>query len=55
METSVGVGLNLKTVHLSTFGGDQDSPLSTLGAIEYDSLSTLEEGNLLDFRRQNVI
>ena len=48
METGVGVGLDLKTVHLATFGGDQDGTLGTLGAIEHDSLCTLEEGDLLD-------
>ena len=48
VETGVGVGLDLKTVHLATFGGDQDGTLGTLGAIEHDSLCTLEEGDLLD-------
>ena len=55
MPTGVGVSRNLKTVHLATLGGDQDGTLGTLRAIEYDSLRTFEEGDLLDFRRKHVV
>ena len=55
METGVGVGLDLKTVHLATLGGDQDGTLGTLGTIEHDGLSTLEEGDLLDLRRKHIV
>ena len=55
METSIGSGSNLETVNMATLGGDEDGTLGTLGTIEYDSLCTLEEGDLLDFRRQHVV
>ena len=55
VETRVGVSLDLQAIHLATLGGNQNSTFCTFGAIEYDSLRTLEEGNLLDFRRQHVV
>ena len=45
----IRIGLNLKTVHLTTLGRNQDSTLGTLRAIENDSLCSFEEGNLLYF------
>ena len=55
METSVGIGLNLKAVHFATLGSNQDGTLGTLGTIEYDGLCTLQEGHLLDLTRQHVV
>ena len=55
METSVGIGRNLKSVDLAALGSDQDGTLGTLGTIEHNCLSTLQEGNLLDFRRKHIV
>ena len=55
MPTRIGVDVNLKAVHLAALGGNHNSTFGTLGTIEHDSLGTLEEGNLLDFRRQHVV
>ena len=55
METRVGVDVNLQAVHLAALGGNHDSAFGTFGTIEHDSLGTLEEGDLLDFRRQHVV
>ena len=55
MEACIGIGFDLKTVHLATLGSNQDSTLGTLGAIEHNSLCTLEEGDLLYFRRKHIV
>ena len=41
IKTSIGIGLNLKTINLSAFGSNHDSTLGPLGTIKYHSLSTL--------------
>ena len=51
----VGVRRNLKTVHLAALGGNHDGTLGTLGTIEYDSLCSLQEGDLLNLRGQHVV
>ena len=55
MPASIGIGCNLKTVNLTTLGGDKDSALGCLCTIEHDSLCTLEECNLLNLRREYVV
>ena len=55
METRVGVGRNLKTIHLTAFRGNQDSTFGTLGTIEHNSLRTFKEGNLFNLRRKHVV
>ena len=55
MPTGVGVGCNLKTIDLTTLSGNQNGILRTLRTIEHNCLSTLEEGNLLDFRGKHVV
>ena len=55
VETCVGVGLNLKTVNLATLCCDQNGTLCALRTIEHHCLCTLEEGNLLNFRRKHIV
>ena len=55
METCIGIGFDLKTVHLATLGGDEDGTLGSLGAVEHHGLCTLEEGDLLYFRRKHIV
>ena len=55
IEARVRIGVYLQTVHLTTLGSNQDSTLGTLSTIEYDSMCTLEESNLLNLRWKHVV
>ena len=55
VETSIGIGVDLQAVDMTTLRGNQDSALGGFRTIKYNSLSTLEESNLLDFRRQHIV
>ena len=55
METGVGIHLHLQTVNLTTLCGDKNCTLGCLGAVEHNSLGTLEEGDLLNLGRKHIV